>query len=179
MTLFDHVAAWLDHHAVRFAMIGAGALAVQRISGATLDQELLVTDRRVLNRAFWNPVPAAVDVEAHLTEADDVAGHVRLTASGERPVDIVVGRAPWLDRILDRRTVAAIPGRDLPVAAVADLIVLKLYAGGAEDVADIGSILADSDSASLREDVESRLSFLPTECALLWQHITASFLDGA
>ena len=73
--------------------------------------------------------------------------------------------------VIDRAVIADAPGRDLPVASVPDLVVLHLYFRETEDLASIRAILAVLDSAGLREDVESRLSFLPPECVMAWQQI--------
>jgi len=174
MTLFDQVVAWLDDHTVRFTLIGAGALSALGISDDTLDQELLVTESRVLGRLFWSGAPASVEFDAPSPDADLLAGEVRLTAPGERPVRIVVGRGRWLEGVLDRSVIIEEPGRDLPAAALADLILLNLYFREAENLAAIRAILGAADSVGLREDVESRLSFLPAECVMGWQQILAS-----
>ena len=54
MTLLDRVAALLADSHVAHALIGAAALAVHGVSRSTLDQDLLVCDRRVLESGFWN-----------------------------------------------------------------------------------------------------------------------------
>jgi len=174
MNLFDRVVAWLDDHTVRFTLIGAGAMSALGISDDTLDQELLVTQSRVLNRRFWDGAPASVQFDPASPDADLLAGQVRLTDPGERPVRIVVGRGRWLEGVIDRSVTIEEPGRDLPAAALADLILLNLYFREGENLAAIRSILDVADSVGLREDVESRLSFLPAECVMGWQQILGS-----
>ena len=56
-----------------------------------------------------------------------------------------------------------------PVARAADLILLKLYAGGPQDVWDIDQLL-DVDG-TLAAEVEAGLRWLPAECASLWRSI--------
>jgi hypothetical protein len=171
MTLFDQVTAWLDHHHVRFTLIGAGALSALGVSDDTLDQELLVTNPRVLNRLFWRGVRASVEVDAPVADDDQLAGRARLTAPGERPVRVVAGRARWLEGVIERSTIVEEPGRDLPAASLADQVLLNLYFREAGNLTAIRSILGFADSSKLRQDVESRLSFLPTECVIAWQQI--------
>lgn len=56
-------------------------------------------------------------------------------------------------------------------AAPADLVLLKLYAGGPQDAWDIAQLL---DAAPAIEPlVEASLGGLPAECAALWRRIRA------
>jgi hypothetical protein len=170
--LIDDVAERLDHAGVPFALIGAGALAVHGISRATLDQDLLATDTRLLRAQFWTTLNASAAVDARAGDADDpLAGMVRFTRPGDRIVDVVVGRPGWMDDVLGRRIVVPLPGRDLPVVSLPDLILLKLYAGGLQDRWDIAQLLEVADLGAAQPDVESRLSFLPPECGALWQEL--------
>lgn len=172
MTLLDQVAEQLQAAAVPFALIGAGALAVHGVSRSTVDQDLLVTDRRVLHLACWAGLPHDILVDPRSGDAEDpLAGVVRFSSAGERDVDLIVGRIGWMDAVVDRAIVVPLPGRDLPVASLADLIVLKLYAGGSQDRWDIEQLLATTADAALREDVESRLNLLPSESGALWQRL--------
>jgi hypothetical protein len=170
--LIDEVAERLDQAGVPFALIGAGALAVHGISRATLDQDLLATDARVLRAPFWTALNASAAVDAQAGDADDpLAGMVRFTRPGDRIVDVVVGRPGWMDDVLHRRIVVPLPGRDLPVVSLPDLILLKLYAGGVQDRWDIAQVLEVADLAAVQPDVESRLSSLPAECGMAWQEL--------
>ena len=172
--LLDHVAALLEGADVAYALVGAGALAVHGVSRSTVDHDLLTTEPRVLTRPFWTALPAGVLVDPRRGDAaDPLAGVVRFTLAGQRDVDVVVGRAGWMDGVLQRRTTVPLPGRDLPVVALSDLILLKLYAGGMQDRWDIGQLLATTSASNVREDVESRLNLLPAECGALWQRLAA------
>ena len=168
MTLLLRAAAALAAGDVRFALIGAAAMAAHGVSRSTVDQDVLVTDERVLHAAFWSTVDASVDVR-HGDTADPLAGVVRLDAPGERQVDVVVGRGDWMSRILTRTPVLAVPGGAMPVADPADLILLKLYAGGNQDLWDIEQLVAAaSDRAALASVVEGRLAEAPPECRAQW-----------
>lgn len=64
-----------------------------------------------------------------------------------------------------------IEGVDVPVAAPADLILLKLYAGGPQDAWDIEQLLGGPDRAQLVAEVEAALRPLPAECHQLWERV--------
>ena len=168
--LVDQVADHLDREGVPFALIGAAALAVHGVSRSTLDIDLLVTDPRVLERAFWASFGgrAAIDIRTG-DAADPLAGVVRITSEGDRDVDLIVGRGSWEADIVARAEPMRRGGRDLRTARVEDLILLKLYAGGSQDRWDIEQLLARSDRGALVAAVERRLSSLPPAARRLWE----------
>ena len=53
----------------------------------------------------------------------------------------------------------------------ADLVLLKLYAGGLQDAWDVQQLLARPFREDLIREVESRLSELPARCQELWRKI--------
>jgi hypothetical protein len=167
VTLLERVAASLDAAGVAHALIGAAALAVHGVSRATLDQDLLVVDAVVLNEDFWTPIAATTRFDIRRGDDEDpLAGVVRLTQPDERDVDVVVGRHAWERSILER---AERVGRlKIPVARAADIILLKLYAGGSQDRWDIEQLLALDERETLAADVDSRLDSLPPRCRSLW-----------
>jgi hypothetical protein len=99
---------------------------------------------------------------------------VRFTAEGERPVDLIVGRYEWQTRILERSEVLDLGELRIPVPRPADLILLKLHAGGGQDAWDIAQLLAGGGRVSLVAEVEMRLEELPPEARVLWKRILAS-----
>ena len=58
MTLLDRVGAYLAGQDVRYAVIGAAALAVRGVARSTHDVDVLVVDRRVLDAAWWEALRA-------------------------------------------------------------------------------------------------------------------------
>lgn len=165
--LLDRVVAHLVARQIGHALIGAVALAAHGVSRSTLDQDLLVIERRVLNDRFWLPLGPTVTVDVRTGDTDDpLAGVVRLRLDGERDVDVVVGRHEWQREILTR----AIPvgDRHLRVARAADLVLLKLYAGGTQDRWDIEQLLALDPAGPLVEDVDAHASVLPPDSRELW-----------
>lgn len=55
------------------------------------------------------------------------------------------------------------------MSLLADLVLLKLYAGGPQDAWDIDQLL-DVDTTFARE-VEARIPALPEGCAALWRRV--------
>jgi hypothetical protein len=53
----------------------------------------------------------------------------------------------------------------------ADLVLLKLFAGGSQDRWDIEQLLALDTGTATREDVERRLSALPARCCEVWARV--------
>ncbi|MDE0830043.1 MAG: hypothetical protein OSB03_12665 [Vicinamibacterales bacterium] len=168
--LLDVVVDELDRRCVPFALIGAAALAVHGISRSTLDIDLLVTDRRVLDATFWAALAADIERDSRPGDATDpLAGVIRFRAFEERDVDIVVGRGGWNIDVVTHAENARHHGRGLPTARMEDLILLKLYAGGSQDRWDIEQLLATSDKAAVIGAVERSLDRLPPDAQRLWR----------
>ena len=167
MTLLDRVRFLLADQGVAHALIGAAALAVHGVSRATLDQDLLVTDQRVLATAFWVSLGAGAGVDVRVGDTDDpLAGVVRITFPLDRDVDIVVGRQPCQAAILAR--ILHVGAQQLPVVRAADLVLLKLYAGGSQDRWDIEQLLALHPSG-LANVVDEHVTALPARSRALWE----------
>ncbi len=173
MNLLERVCGTLDASGIPYALIGAGAMTVHGIGRSTLDLDLLATDRAVLEGPFWKSVTAggaAADVRRG--DADDpLAGVVRFQVENESPVDLVVGRSDWQERVLARAVRMPVGELALPVVGAADLILLKLFAGGSQDAWDVDQLLAVGDRRALVREVESRLVDLPPDAAALWSRI--------
>ncbi|HEX9687511.1 MAG TPA: hypothetical protein VGB47_00380 [Thermoanaerobaculia bacterium] len=173
MRLLAQVLAALEAASVSHALIGAGAMAVHGVSRATLDLDLLTTDTSVFDPRRWEELRrGGVDVEVRRGDIEDpLAGVVRLRAAGERSVDIIVGRHPWQQDIVERAE-RLLGGEVLvPVVRAGDLILLKLFAGGLQDAWDVEQLLAAGDREALLAEVEERLTELPPECEALWRKI--------
>ena len=130
---------------------------------STFDIDLLTTDRRVLDAGTWRAFGA--DVDLRRGDADDpLAGVVRIAIADDRPIDVVVGRHAWQARAVERAE--ALGGR-APVALARDLVLLKLYSGGSQDLWDIGELLRHS-PASLVDEVDADLAALPATMQQRW-----------
>src|SRR5437870_8010515 len=104
-------------------------MAVRGVSRSTRDVDLLVVDSECLSPATWESLRLeGIAVSIRRGDADDpLAGAVRLT--GPAMLDIIVGRAAWQARVLERASPSKIEEVSVPVATAADLVLLKLYAG--------------------------------------------------
>jgi hypothetical protein len=172
--LLARVTAVLDRFGVRYALIGAGALAVHGVARSTFDLDLLTTNQTVLDPAAWAGLAAdaRVHVDVRRGDADDpLAGLVRVETPDEPEIDVVVGRWGWQTEAIERSRPVLVAGVELPVVGAADLILLKLYAGGSQDRWDIEQLLAGDDQQALTAEVESRLGSLPIEAHHAWARI--------
>lgn len=167
MTLLERVAGYLSQRAIPHALIGASALAVHGISRSTHDQDLLTRDRRVLSPQFWSTLYAEATVDVRPGDAEDpLAGVVRIRQAGERDVDVVVGLSSWQDSVLERA--ATIGGGPLRVVDAADLVLLKLYAGGSQDRWDIEQVLMLDVEGTIARTVDERVAVLPSRSRQIW-----------
>jgi len=173
LKLLARVLALLQSANVPHALIGAGAMAVHAVSRATLDLDLLVADRSLLDPQRWGGLSGGnVLVEVRRGDSEDpLAGVVRIRETGERSVDVIVGRDAWQDGIIRRAERLTVGELVVPVVRTADLILLKLFAGGSQDAWDIEELLSAADREAVASEVEQRLRELPPDCAALWRRI--------
>lgn len=167
MTLYDRVTALLREHDIAHALIGAAALAARGIARSTFDIDVLTMDGRVLEPALWDPLRAHhTTTEIRAGDADDpLAGVVRIDAAGQRPVDIVLGKHAWHARAIARAE--RIPGHP-PIVAARDLVLLKLYAGGAQDLWDVRELLQLPGAEQLASEVSADLEELSAAMRERW-----------
>ncbi len=173
MPLLPAVVQLLTTKRVPFALVGAGAMAAHGIARSTFDIDLLTTDPTVLATTFWRPVAeVGARIDVRKGDADDpLVGVVRLAIEAERTLDIVVGRPGWQDDVLGRAQPITVETITFPVVTVADLIALKLYAGGAQDAWDIEQLLAGSDRRAICRSVDELVPRLPDRARAMWQRL--------
>lgn len=173
LNLLGRVAELLTARGIPFALIGAAAMAVHGVTRATRDLDLLITVPAVLDHSAWSALTdAGVGVDVRRGSTDDpLAGVVRISSANERGVDVVVGRHAWQAAVVERAADAEIDGQRVPVARAADLILLKLYAGGPQDAWDIVQLLQSGDRDVLVEAVTSLVPALPLDARALWQTV--------
>ncbi|MBI4516812.1 MAG: hypothetical protein HY699_13455 [Deltaproteobacteria bacterium] len=170
MNLLVAVLGYLHARHVQAAAIGGVALAAHGIVRATLDADVLVTDRTVLHPEFWAAL-ATGRAEIREGDLDDpLAGVVRI-ADGYELLDVVVGKHPWQTQVLTRAVAITVAGHAVMTVGCADLVLLKLFAGGPQDVVDVRLLLA-ADESTLRSEVESRVQELPADARALWHELT-------
>jgi hypothetical protein len=96
---------------------------------------------------------------------------IRIRAADERDVDVVVGRGAWQRDLLTRAEPMRIGAVDVPVVTAADLVLLKLYAGGSQDKWDIEQLLAADADGDVRTAVERHIGALPNRCRTVWSDL--------
>jgi hypothetical protein len=148
-------------------------MAVHGVSRATRDLDLLVTSTGCLDPAAWTMLEQeGLLVSIRRGDADDpLMGAVRVTAPGESPVDLVVGRTEWQAAAIERAIVHTIDGLPVPVVTATDLILLKLYAGGPQDAWDVEQLLASGERPALVAGVGAALPLLPEDAQRVWARI--------
>jgi hypothetical protein len=133
----------LDRLGIRGALIGGLAVATWGSPRSTEDIDLLaeVAASQELEAALraggWR-------VSWHRGGSDDpIPLLLRLEwVHGGPEVDVICTTRPWERAILDRAVQVTLPGgARVPVVAPADLIVLKLMAGGPQDLVDVADLL--------------------------------------
>ena len=166
--LFAEIVTLLARARVACALAGAGALAVHGVSRSTFDLDLFTADRSVLEPGMWTTLEGA-EVDLRRGDADDpLAGVVRCSRHGDRPVDVVVGRSRWQAEAVARAMPATYLGVTLPVLQPADLVLLKVYAGGTQDQLDVRLLLHAGHREALIADVDARVMPLPAEMRQRW-----------
>lgn len=171
MILLARVVDLLASREIPHALVGAAALAARGVARSTFDIDLLTIDARVLRDEFWTPLTAEdAVVDIRRGDADDpLAGVVRLETPAARPVDLVVGRHAWQARAVARAERA---GTGPPVVTAVDLILLKLYAGGSQDLWDVRELLRQPGAADLPATVEAELAALSPAMRDAWTRVT-------
>lgn len=171
LSLLGRVTALLRARSIPFAVIGAAAMAVHGVSRATRDVDLFTVNPATLEAATWASLAGDAPRIRVGGSDDPLAGVARFLAAGEPPLDLVVGKTAWQAEIPGRARPSVIEGVEAPVAGAADLVLLKLYAGGPQDAWDIEQLLAGPDRAALVAEVQGRLAALPAHSQDLWNRI--------
>jgi hypothetical protein len=152
-------------------------MAVHGVTRGTLDVDLLTLATDCLSAATWEPLRRdGIEVEIRRGDPDDpLAGIVRFGTPATTPtIDLVIGKSAWQAGIVERAVETTIEGVRVPVARAADLILLKLYAGGPLDRWDVEQLLAGAGRAALIAEVGDRIGSLPPDCRRAWQRITGA-----
>lgn len=176
MTLLERITAELHAASVPCALIGAAALAAAGVPRSTYDIDLLTTDPRVLRDEMWAGLRASgILVDIRRGDPDDpLAGVVRFERGDDRPVDLIVGRHGWQDEIVRR---AAQAGPAPAVVRPPDLVLLKLYAGGDQDLWDVRALLDLPGAAAWIVEIEAALADLPAAMRRRWTAVRSSFRE--
>jgi len=171
MNALQRLQAYLAERHVAHALIGGHALAARGYARLTLDVDILTTDREVLQEAFWSEL--AGDIKIRAGDSDDpLRGVVRITLSDGAMGDIVVGKYQWQQAVIERADLLDVGGITVPVPRASDLILLKLFAGGPQDLVDIRAILETPDRHAIIAEVRAHLAVLPSDCSSAFDELT-------
>ncbi len=167
----ESVVAILDRAGVRYALIGAVAVAARGAARSTLDIDLLTTDRAVLQDSFWTAVQdSGARVDVRKGDFDDpLAGVIRI--KDQESVDLVVGKDRWQRDIVERAEAIHVRGCNVPVPQTSDLILLKLFAAGYRDLDDIRHLLEIGPREQLAAEVTTALENLPQDMRDRWTRL--------
>jgi hypothetical protein len=173
----DPVCRVLDAIAAPYALIGAHAMAARGYPRFTVDVDLLTTDPRVLERETWSPLTqAGAVVEPRRGDQDDpLAGVVHILLADGTDVDVVLGRWKWESDIIARaETLTVAEGVRIRVPRTADLILLKLAAGGFMDLRDAAALIEVAGRDVVVQEVESRIDEVCPDVRAAWTELLAS-----
>jgi hypothetical protein len=173
MMLLSRVAELLFETKIDFVVIGASAMAVYGVSRSTYDFDLMTIDPQALHAATWAVLEnEGIEVDLRYGDVQDpLRGVVRLEAREQRPVDLIVGHGGWQTRIFEHAGRAVFEGVELPVVGQVDLILLKIYAGGPQDLWDVRQLLDRDQSQELQNLVSAALEALPTDLQTTWSKV--------
>lgn len=170
MTAWTGTVAALSAAGLPHILIGGLALGAHGHARATRDADLLAP-LGALDDAVWAPLRAeGASVDLRRGEpGDPLVGVVRVRRRSGAPTDVVVlGR--WTDAMYDRASPPVVlRGAPVRVVDAADLILLKLYADGPVDRADVAALLGLD--PGLGEVVEARLDAAAGPCRAAWRRL--------
>lgn len=183
--LMARVIRRLTERGIAHRLIGASALAVHGVARSTHDVDLLATDPAALDRTVWEgvtPPGFTVDVRRG-DDTDPLLGIVRIEEEidddrdWETPplgVDIVLVRGAWAARMTSSAGPVARFGEvEVQSVDAADLVLLKLYAGGPRDGWDVAALLEalGPGRGQVVARVDAAVGELPRRCARTWRRI--------
>lgn len=161
----------LETRGVPCALIGGAALAVHGVARATLDADLLVSELGVLDASFWRGLEFQGPPQIRRGDVDDpLEGLVRFEDL-DGCVDVVVMTPRWISDLLARRAWIDLEGQRVPVVQAADLVLLKLVAGGPQDLLDVRLLLAGI--PGLDREVASRTAVVPDDARAAWERLVS------
>jgi hypothetical protein len=171
----------LDAQGIGYALIGGHALAIRGFPRFTVDIDLLTTNLRALDPATWVDLErsgAAVD-RRRGDDDDPLAGVVHVRLPDETEVDIIVGRWAWEAGVIARaEPIVLAEGLTVAIPSAADLILLKLAAGGPLDLRDAAALLRLADRPAIIRDVEAHIGDVRPDVREVWKRVVEEDKNG-
>lgn len=134
----------LSDLAIRHCLIGGFAVGVHGLARATKDIDFLVSGKDFRERyAVFETRVGALGGNAHYRRADleDPIGDVVRVSFMGTLIECITARFAFEEEFLQRAEAIPFGGSSLPVIAATDLVIMKLRAGGPQDLYDIAGIL--------------------------------------
>jgi hypothetical protein len=161
---------------LRFALIGGLAVSTWGQVRATQDIDVLADSApspvhtfaiRKNLAALWETQGCVVEWHSGLAD-DPIPLLLRLTLPppNAMTVDVLWAWRPWHREALRRATVVRVARASIPVLHPEDLILMKLQAGGPQDMLDVENILAANPPALDRQRLLQMASTLRLKIAL-------------
>lgn len=169
MSLVRAVRAVLDERKTRYILIGAHAAAFYGVIRSTKDIDLFTIDRSVLREDIWSGVGARTTVLSG-DALDPLAGTVRFV-SGIEQVDLVVGKWKFERAIIERANSRQFGDGMILVPRAADVVLLKVAAGGPQDLWDVHELMNHVDRQAVVEEVDASIDQLPADVRSLWARV--------
>ena len=172
----DPVRRVLDALGTPWALIGGHAMAARGYPRFTVDVDLLTADPRVLAPELWAHLRAAgATVDPRRGDADDpLGGVVHILLADDSDIDVVLAKWEWEAQLIARAEPMRIGEGEIRVPRTADLILLKLAAGGHLDLHDAAALLRLGDRAAVVRDVEARLDQVRPDVRAAWRALVAA-----
>ena len=166
----------LDALGVRYALIGAHAMAARGYPRFTVDVDLLTADARVLDADTWIDLAGnGAEVETRRGDPDDPLGGVaHLLLADGTDVDIIVGKWTWEADVIERADEMMIAGGLVRVPRISDLVLLKLAAGGTLDLRDAVALLHVANRDQIAREVEVHINDARPDVRGVWRDLLAS-----
>lgn len=154
----------LEELGVPYALIGGLALPFYEVVRATEDMDLLILLSPIEMHALAGKISRkGLSAKAHKgSPGDPLVGVVVVEiplAGGEVTCDLVLPSARWQSQAVRNAGTFEVEGFQVRVVQARDLFLLKLYAGGPQDLLDAGSLLRLQDESTGNEwkDAASKL----------------------
>ena len=154
----------LENLQVPYALIGGLALAFYEVVRATKDLDLLILlspdeMEKLAGQLRVNGLPAGARKGA---PGDPVVGVVVVqvpVGEGELTCDLLLPSARWQSEAIRNAGTFEVEGLQVRVVQARDLFLLKLYAGGPQDLLDASQLLRMQDEATraVWKDAASKL----------------------
>jgi predicted nucleotidyltransferase len=129
-----------------YALIGGLAVSARSTPRATKDVDFLVSAEKPFFEKEYPPVIRAMRYRCEVIKgdpADPVGEMIRVYDRDDDTglVDIIRVHWNWQLDVIERAESVTVGGVEVPVARAEDLVVLKLKAGGTQDLVDVEELL--------------------------------------